>query len=86
MIPILTYFETHDPFYWETVKQEVQSQFLLGSHSKEIREQFSTDTPSSVTGNGSTAFQGILNALNGKIYLYHTIPPTLSPSKHKREP
>lgn len=64
----LEYEETHLAENWPAVKAEMESQFLLGSSSSESLLQYRPETVGSVTGNGTTAFQGALNAPNGSVY------------------
>ncbi|MBM9589099.1 hypothetical protein JWG41_01475 [Leptospira sp. 201903075] len=64
----LEYEETHLAENWPAVKAEMETQFALGSSGIESLFQYRPETVGSVTGNGSTDFQGALNAPNGEIY------------------
>ncbi|MBL0954681.1 MAG: WD40 repeat domain-containing protein [Leptospira sp.] len=65
----LSYEETHLPENWIQVKQEVETQFALGSSGEETLIKYNTNTVAAVTGAASTAFQGALIAPNGNVYL-----------------
>lgn len=64
----LEYEETHLAENWPAVKAEMETQFALGSIGIESLFQYRPETVGSVTGNGSTDFQGALNAPNGEVY------------------
>lgn len=64
----LEYEETHLAENWPQVKAEMETQFSLGSFGPETLFQYRPETVASVTGNGTTAFQGALNAPNGEVY------------------
>ncbi|MCW7490424.1 Vgb family protein [Leptospira meyeri] len=64
----LEYEETHLAENWPQVKVEMETQFSLGSFATEILFQYRPETVASVTTNGTTAFQGALNAPNGEVY------------------
>lgn len=64
----LEYEETHFAENWPQVKAEMERQFSLGSFGPETLFQYRPETVASVTGNGTTAFQGALNAPNGEVY------------------
>ncbi len=64
----IDFTETTDTKNWKKVQSEILSQFRLGSRAAESLVQFTTDTPLSLVGNGTTAFQGILNAPDKSLY------------------
>jgi|GEM_PF-1535877 len=65
----LGYEETHLPENWVQVKQEVETQFALGSSGPETLTNYNGNTVASVVGTASTVFQGALSAPNGNVYL-----------------